>query len=500
MVTASTNLNPPETDESDESDVMQRRYVHGTRQIDERAIPNRTAHVSKRAVQENVPANRAAHVSKRVLPSRRNPLPYGRGSVSATLDTYYYLVRELGTVAGLIKRNGTLVEANTYDAYGKVKQWGYRDFDFNRDGDVDSGDETVFGDAYSGSGVPTANPTADFDMDGDVDGSTADGDQLAFNNAVTAPNAPPLTLFTSALGNPYHFTGRRLYMLEDQPCTGICPAAGYNVQIQHNRARFYKPDDGRWLNRDPLGYVDGMNLYEYVVSCPHQNLDPSGRRRVSFKFAAFIGNTFPKWIDEPAGFLYEFSSDGRPFGQAGTSRLSSTGSVESEKLGFLNVESGFILTEAGESHRRNKLTGSISSKTAPTRKSVDLSNDKLKCRSEFLVVAAAAYPFTSVAPDIDYTVRITFQVIRKGVILATISGVHDSFPDYEALVDGVLGYGYPTADPGPTLGNLSSLNPGVKFSRQWLVIAPTRACCPEIGTESISIPAVTTAVTPPNVP
>jgi hypothetical protein len=33
---------------------------------------------------------------------------------------------------------------------------------------------------------------------------------------------------------------------------------------------------GRWLTRDPLGYVDGMGLYEYVADRPVIASDPSG--------------------------------------------------------------------------------------------------------------------------------------------------------------------------------------------------------------------------------
>ena len=32
--------------------------------------------------------------------------------------------------------------------------------------------------------------------------------------------------------------------------------------------RHYVPGHGRWLQRDPAGYVDGMSLYEYVSSRP----------------------------------------------------------------------------------------------------------------------------------------------------------------------------------------------------------------------------------------
>jgi hypothetical protein len=34
---------------------------------------------------------------------------------------------------------------------------------------------------------------------------------------------------------------------------------------------------GSWLQRDPLGYTDTFNLYEYVASTPVRSLDPSGR-------------------------------------------------------------------------------------------------------------------------------------------------------------------------------------------------------------------------------
>ena len=42
------------------------------------------------------------------------------------------------------------------------------------------------------------------------------------------------------------------------------------------RARFYDPQHGRWLQRDPSGYVDGGNLYESFLSNPTAHTDPSG--------------------------------------------------------------------------------------------------------------------------------------------------------------------------------------------------------------------------------
>jgi RHS repeat-associated protein len=47
--------------------------------------------------------------------------------------------------------------------------------------------------------------------------------------------------------------------------------------LYHYRARTYGSSLGRFLSRDPLGYVDGMNLYEYVRGRPPVYTDPSGR-------------------------------------------------------------------------------------------------------------------------------------------------------------------------------------------------------------------------------
>jgi RHS repeat-associated protein len=65
----------------------------------------------------------------------------------------------------------------------------------------------------------------------------------------------------SAIANPYIFTGRQL----DEE-TGL----------YYYRARYYDCVKGRFLQRDPLGYVDGMNLYEYVKGNPINGLDPDG--------------------------------------------------------------------------------------------------------------------------------------------------------------------------------------------------------------------------------
>jgi RHS repeat-associated protein len=65
----------------------------------------------------------------------------------------------------------------------------------------------------------------------------------------------------SAIGNPWAFTGRQL----DE-----------ETALYYYRARVYDSGKGRFLQRDPKKYANGLNLYEYAKSSPENLLDPSG--------------------------------------------------------------------------------------------------------------------------------------------------------------------------------------------------------------------------------
>lgn len=49
------------------------------------------------------------------------------------------------------------------------------------------------------------------------------------------------------------------------------------VGLYYYRARFYSPELGRFLQRDPIGMSDDVNLYAYVKNNPVRYVDPSGR-------------------------------------------------------------------------------------------------------------------------------------------------------------------------------------------------------------------------------
>jgi len=65
----------------------------------------------------------------------------------------------------------------------------------------------------------------------------------------------------SAYGNPYQFTARRW---DDE------------IELYYYRARMYSPELGRFLQTDPIGYDDGLNMYAYVANNPTNFVDPLG--------------------------------------------------------------------------------------------------------------------------------------------------------------------------------------------------------------------------------
>lgn len=82
------------------------------------------------------------------------------------------------------------------------------------------------------------------------------GETVIFNpDGVTVRNA-------SIVGNAYGYTGR-----EFDTETGI----------YYYRNRYYDPATGRFLSRDPIGCVDGLNLYSYCAGDPVNGSDPDGR-------------------------------------------------------------------------------------------------------------------------------------------------------------------------------------------------------------------------------
>jgi RHS repeat-associated protein len=79
--------------------------------------------------------------------------------------------------------------------------------------------------------------------------------------APTIYDANSSEISQSAIGNPYMFTARR---------------ADDETALYYYRTRYYTFDIGRFLQTDPLGYYDSLNLYQYCWNNSTNWTDPYG--------------------------------------------------------------------------------------------------------------------------------------------------------------------------------------------------------------------------------
>ena len=122
--------------------------------------------------------------------------------------------------------------------------------------------------------------------------------------------------------------------------------------LYYFRARYYSPALGRFLQPDPAGFIDGLNLYTYVANSPLNFIDPLGLdMRLSSNGSNLLqpaGNPSPiKRRDDPTATYDQFIGGGGPFRGGGPTRS-----------GSLKNRSGDLDTAASTARTHNPTAGS----------------------------------------------------------------------------------------------------------------------------------------------
>jgi RHS repeat-associated protein len=195
-----------------------------------------------------------------ILRDRDADEPWTSASDGALEERRFYCQNWRADVVAVTLSDGAPWEFVRYSSYGEPTV--YPVADVNRDGIVNYDDMTAFGmGSTTGDFAATPDGEPDLDFDGDI-GSSADIALFMDSyDANTGQNGKG-RVSSAEMGN------RKGY-------------AGYEwdhvIAMSHVRYRVYWAEIGRWTRRDPIGYVDGPQLYAMVRSAPIALTDPDGR-------------------------------------------------------------------------------------------------------------------------------------------------------------------------------------------------------------------------------
>ena len=174
------------------------------------------------------------------------------------LETRSYLCQnwraDVSAVVKLVGSSGTeLREWEKYSAYGTPI--GLPGGDTDSDTDCDAADVTQVNALIGG----TYDVRADIDLTGTIDSTDASTVSGSYSGITLGRGV----LSASGVANRKGYAGYEL-------CSGL--AGGKWLA----RNRVLAADLGRWINRDPVGYLDGLNLCQYVSSQPIRGRDYAG--------------------------------------------------------------------------------------------------------------------------------------------------------------------------------------------------------------------------------
>lgn len=177
-------------------------------------------------------------------------------------DVQFSSVAMIGTGA-----NPVLFERVRYKPYGEARH--HFPGDLDGDGDCDNTDRGIINGLIGGTGTPITSGSYDVACDLNRDGTINSSDYTVYTwwhnrTPLAAGRISDAGSSTAGPGpdNPFGFDG---YVFNSE------------IAIYTVRFRWYDPVIGRWLQKDPTGYSDGMNVYALgPYANPTGTIDPTG--------------------------------------------------------------------------------------------------------------------------------------------------------------------------------------------------------------------------------
>ncbi|WP_428936937.1 RHS repeat-associated core domain-containing protein [Fontivita pretiosa] len=177
---------------------------------------------------------------------------------------------------------GVLAERYEYSPYGNrtVLSHGWLIADMSHEGAIDATDYAMMDDAMVNQSGSQWFHRADFDGSGSVDATDSGVLDDMFVNRPSLPTGD-----AGMLANPTAGTFRGVVTSYGIGYRAPGPLNEFGRQGLHhdeefglvyNRARMMHPILGRFVQRDPMGYIDGADLYQSVIANPLNRTDPNG--------------------------------------------------------------------------------------------------------------------------------------------------------------------------------------------------------------------------------